>query len=438
MAAPPLVARLAALGADAADSPEDRLRKQVLVTGAVGVGLLASVWVCMYAAFGLWSSAAIPFTHQCLVVVLLGWFARTRRLAAARTALLGMWLVLPFALQWSLGGFVASGIVMAWAVAAPFVSIIFHGARASLPWFAAFLALTVASGIADPWLAHHTATFSEPMRLLFTVMNVAGVAAVTFVLLQYAVRQREAMQTALQVEHELLQAEREKSERLLVNILPAPIAERLKRSDAAIADAFGEVTILFSDIVDFTKLSARISPAELVAFLNQIFSRLDELAERHGIEKIKTIGDAYMAAAGLPTPRSDHADAAAEMALDMRDSFAQLKGPDGSPVKLRIGMNSGPVVAGVIGRRKFSYDLWGDAVNLASRMESHGVAGEIQVSEETHRLLRDRYLFESRGTLQIKGKGELRTWLLTGRKPAGKSTAPEPPPPAPEAQPSAE
>jgi adenylate cyclase len=415
------------LGADAADSPEDGLRKKVLVSSAVGVALLASVWVCVYATFGLWRSAVIPFTYQVLVVALLGWFARTRRLAAARTALLGMWLVLPFALQWSLGGVVASGIVMAWAVASPFGSIILHGARASLPWFVAFLALTVASGIAEPWLSLHAATFSASMRLLFTLMNVAGVAAVTFALLQYAFRRREAMQAALEVEHELLQAEREKSERLLVNILPAPIADRLKRSDAAIADAFGEVTILFSDIVDFTKLSACISPADLVAFLDEIFSGLDQLAERHGIEKIKTIGDAYMAAAGLPAPRSDHAEAVAEMALDMRDSFARLCGPDGNPLKMRIGIHSGPVVAGVIGRRKFIYDVWGDAVNLASRMESHGVPGEIHVSEETHRRLSDRYLFESRGTIHIKGKGELRTWLLKARKPAGIPTAPEEP-----------
>jgi guanylate cyclase len=421
---PPAIARLIELGADPADSLEDRLRKKVLVTSAVVVALLACFWVCTYAAFGLWRSAAIPFTYQLLVVVLLGWLARTRRLAAARTALLGMWLVLPFALQWSLGGFVASGVVMAWAVAAPFGSIILHDARASLPWFAAFLAMAVASAVAEPRLALHGATFSESMRLLFTVMNVAGVAAVTFVLLQYAFRQREMMQAALKLEHELLQAEREKSERLLVNILPAPIADRLKVSDAAIADAFGEVTILFSDLVDFTKLSGRTSPAELVAFLNEIFSRLDELADRHGIEKIKTIGDAYMAAAGLPAPRSDHAEAVAEMALDMRESLADLRGPDGSLVRMRIGINSGPVVAGVIGRRKFIYDLWGDAVNLASRMESHGVAGEIHVSEATQRRLRDRYVFESRGTIHIKGKGELQTWLLTGRKPGGSSTAP--------------
>lgn len=415
---PHLVARLARIGADDADSVDDRLRKRMLVSSAVFIAVLASVWVGLYAAFGLWTSAAFPLAYQAQVVALLAWFARTRRLAATRACLLTMWLVLPYALQWSLGGFAASGIVMAWAVASPFGAIILHDARASVPWFVAFLALAGVSGLAEPWLAHHAAPFSDPVRLLLTVMNVAGVAAVTFGLLQYAYRQREVLQAALQVEHELLQAEREKSERLLVNILPTPIAERLKRSDASIADAFGEVTILFSDIVDFTKLSARTSPAELVAFLDAVFSRLDALAERHGIEKIKTIGDAYMAAAGLPSPRPDHAEAVAEMALDMRDSFADLRGPDGSVVRMRIGIHSGPVVAGVIGRRKFIYDLWGDAVNLASRMESHGVPGAIHVSDELHDRLGDRYLFESRGTIAIKGKGELKTWLLTGRKAA--------------------
>jgi hypothetical protein len=181
---PPVIARLIALGADASDSPADRGRKRVLVSSAVGVALLASVWVCMYAAFGLWRSAAIPFAHQLLVVVLLGWFARTHRLAPVRTSLLAMWLVLPFALQWSLGGFAASGVVMAWAVGAPLSSIMLHNTGASLPWFAAFLVLTVASGIAEPRVATHAATFSDSMRLIFTVMNIAGIAVVMFGLLQ--------------------------------------------------------------------------------------------------------------------------------------------------------------------------------------------------------------------------------------------------------------
>jgi guanylate cyclase len=413
---PSVLTRLVELGAGPDDSAEERLRKKILVASTVVIVALALIWVSIYAALGLWRSAAIPATYQLFALGSLAWFARSKRFATFRTLQLGMWLILPFALQWSLGGFSASGLVMAWAVASPFGAIILQDARASVPWFAAFLALAVVSGIAEPWLAPHAAQLPAPLLLLFTVLNITCVAAVTYGLLQYAFRQRELMQAELEKKHLQLQAEQEKSERLLLNILPAPIAARLKHSDAAIADGFSDVTVLFADIVGFTGFSAQIPPAQLVVFLNEIFSLLDGLAERHGIEKIKTIGDAYMAAAGLPSPRPDHAEAIAEMALEMRDGIAALAGPDGVPLQMRIGINTGPVVAGVIGRRKFIYDLWGDAVNLASRMESHGVAGRIHVSEQTYQRLKDRYLFEPRGTVNIKGKGELHTWLLTGRR----------------------
>jgi class 3 adenylate cyclase len=211
--------------------------------------------------------------------------------------------------------------------------------------------------------------------------------------------------------------EREKSERLLLNVLPPPIAERLKAGASTIADHFGEVTVLFADIVGFTTLSASISPDEVVKLLNRIFSRFDELAQRHGLEKIKTIGDAYMVVGGLPTERADHAGAVAEMALDMIEAMRglHLETPGLPPVALRIGINTGPVVAGVIGQRKFIYDLWGDAVNVASRMEAHGVPGLIQLSDASAQLLRDRYRIDERGVIQVKGKGEMRTWFLSGR-----------------------
>lgn len=411
-----LIDRLKRVGVTASDAPELQLRKEVLVVSAAAVVVLAVAWVGLYAAHGLWLSAAIPGAYQVLSVLSTAVFARNKEFKPFCFAQLLLILLLPFALQWSLGGYAPSGMVMVWAVMSPFGAIIFKGARASVPWFAAFLALTVGSGIAEPWLSAHAAPFPPAIRLLFTVMNIACVSGVTYGLLQYAFRQREIMQTALEFEHRLLQAEQKKSEDLLLNILPAPIAERLKHRTEAIADGYAEVTVLFSDIVDFTKLSARITPEALVAFLNEVFSLLDRLAERHGLEKIKTIGDAYMVAGGLPEPRPDHAEAVAEMALEMRDGLASLTGPDGAPLRMRIGMNTGPVVAGVIGRRKFIYDLWGDAVNLASRMESHGVPGGIHVSASTYDRLKDRYALESRGTITVKGKGELPTWLLTGRR----------------------
>ncbi|MCB0212078.1 MAG: response regulator [Anaerolineae bacterium] len=215
---------------------------------------------------------------------------------------------------------------------------------------------------------------------------------------------------------EKLQIEQEKSERLLLNILPKLIADRLKQGQSIIADSFDDVTVLFADIVGFTTLSSHIPPTQLVNILNEIFSMLDQLTEKHNLEKIKTIGDAYMVVGGLPTPRADHARAIADMALEMQDAIAQLQLDSGQSLNIRTGIHTGPVVAGVIGAKKFSYDLWGDTVNLASRMESHGVAGCIQVTQETYSLLKNDYTFESRGLTAVKGKGNLPTFFLTGRK----------------------
>jgi class 3 adenylate cyclase len=216
--------------------------------------------------------------------------------------------------------------------------------------------------------------------------------------------------------HRLLQAEQERSERLLLNVLPAPIAARLKQGEEVIADEFPEVTVLFADLVDFTQRSQQTTPERIVQVLDDLFSAFDRLAERHGLEKIKTIGDAYMVVGGLPQPRPDHAQAVANMALALREEVVRHRDAAGQPLAVRIGIDSGPVVAGVIGRRKFSYDLWGDTVNVASRMESGGVPGCIQVTDRTYRRLRgDGFRFQRRGPVQVKGKGELDTWFLVAR-----------------------
>ncbi|MBD2125740.1 response regulator [Microcoleus sp. ZQ-A2] len=213
-----------------------------------------------------------------------------------------------------------------------------------------------------------------------------------------------------------LQVEQERTERLLLSILPMPVAEQLKQGQQTIADSFAEVTVLFADIVDFTRLSAHHTPIEVVSLLNRIFSAFDRLAQQHGVEKIKTIGDAYMAVGGLPIPQSNHAEAIAEMAIDMLDVVAQFQGDTDQPLTMRIGINTGPAVAGVIGTNKFIYDLWGDTVNIASRMESFGLAGCIQVSSTTYKILQNKYSFKERGLIPIKGKGEMTTYLLTGRQ----------------------
>ena len=215
---------------------------------------------------------------------------------------------------------------------------------------------------------------------------------------------------------EALRLQQEQTEKLLLNILPSSIAQRLKQEQGIIADSFEEVSVMFADLVGFTELSSRKSPSQIVEMLNAIFSKFDQLAEQHGLEKIKTIGDAYMVVAGLPTPRSDHAEAIAQMALDIQAEIKELSISTGELFNLRIGINSGPVVAGVIGIKKFIYDLWGDTVNIASRMESQGIAGAIQVTATTYDLLREKFEFQKRGVIPIKGKGTMTTYVLTGRK----------------------
>lgn len=212
-----------------------------------------------------------------------------------------------------------------------------------------------------------------------------------------------------------IETEREKSERLLLNVLPKPIAERLKQGETVIADSFQDVTVLFADLVGFTSLSLDISPVQLVDLLNEIFSAFDVMAAELGLEKIKTIGDAYMAVAGLPVPRPDHAEAAAELSLRMQEEIKRFNARYHHSIRIRVGIHTGPVVAGIIGRDKFAYDLWGDTVNTASRMESHAVPGKIQVSPATHERLKAKYRFESRGEVEIKGIGRMHTFLLEGR-----------------------
>jgi class 3 adenylate cyclase len=264
--------------------------------------------------------------------------------------------------------------------------------------------LLVAAWFTAAPLLFRTLVESEPLRQVLddSVPDVVLFGAV--LLLGEAVRNRRD-----------LDLEREKSERLLLNVLPTSIATRLKQTEAVIADGFPDVTVMFADIVDFTRRSERIAPEQVVESLNDLFSVFDQLARERGLEKIKTIGDAYMVVGGLPDPRPDHVEAVAEMALAMRAEVAGHVDPGGQPLAVRIGIDTGPVVAGVIGTSRFSYDLWGDTVNTASRMESHGVPGCIQVTTRTYQRLRDHYRFERRGPIPVKGKGDIVTYLLEGR-----------------------
>jgi guanylate cyclase len=397
------VARAAAAGSLPTDSPEERLRKSALVLSSLLITALACVWVATYAALGLWVSAGIPLAYQVASLLGLALFARTKRYDVYRAGQVLLILVLPFLLQWSLGGFVESSAVALWAFVAPLGALVFYGPRQAVGWFAAFAALIVVSAAIDHRLPEPEPPLPSWLLLTFFALNVLGPAVTTFALLEYFVRSRDRA-------YRLLAVEQERSERLLLSIFPRPIAERLKVSQGVIAERSDEVSVLFADITGFTPIAERLPPEEVVALLDEIFSAFDELVAAHGLEKIKTIGDGYMAAAGIPTPRADHAEAAARAALAMRETLAAL--PAGEGLSLRVGIDSGPAVAGVIGRSKLGYDLWGDTVNTASRMESHAPPGAIQVTERTRRRLGDGFVLEERPRVAVKGKGEMTTYLL--------------------------
>jgi class 3 adenylate cyclase len=397
-----LLVRLADIGALPSDSDELRVRKAVLVLSSTLMASLAFIWVVTYSVLGLWVSAAIPLAYQLASATSIYTFARTRRYRLFRRSQLWMTLLLPFALQWSLGGFGHGSAVSLWAFSAPLGALLFVGAREAIPWFVGFVGLVAVSAGIDTTLATDAPHVPSGVVVAFFALNTAGIATTAYVLLQYFVRARERAQA--------------KSERLLLNVLPKPVAARLKEEDGIIADAWPAVTVLFADIVGFTPLSERLPAEQLVGVLDNVFARWDALAAELGVEKIKTIGDAYMAAAGVPLSRDDHCEAIAEMALAMGPGVAQVSAETGLTLEVRIGIDSGPVIAGVIGRAKFIYDLWGDTVNTASRMESHAPPSTIQVTQRTYDQLSNRYELRSRGTIEIKGKGPLSTYLLIGRQ----------------------
>jgi len=398
-----LLERLAFAGVLEADSDETRLQKATLTLAAVTVTALAVIWVGTYLALGLPVSAAIPFTYQVISIVSLVAFARTKGYRLFRFGQLVLMSILPFVLQWSLGGYVASSAVSLWALVAALGALFFYDARWAVPWFVAFVGLTVVSGLADPWLARSPAAIAADVQVAFFVLNVLGVAMTAYLLLQYFVRTRDAVLA--------------ESDSLLLNVLPRSIAQRLKRDPGVIAERFEQVTVLFADVADFTLFAERTSPEQVVGVLDEVFSRFDRLTQERGLEKIKTIGDAYMVAGGLPLPLRDHVAVVVDLALEMQAQLAEVSDSLGLGLRIRIGIDTGPVVAGVIGRHRFIYDLWGDTVNTASRMEAHGLPGRVQVTEAVRRELGDRFDFEDRGEIEVKGKGRLRAYLLVGRGP---------------------
>jgi adenylate cyclase len=408
-----VLARLAQVGADPRDDEDTRAGKALLVLISVLILPVALIWAALYLAFGS-PVGWVPLAYAVVLFSSIVVFSRTRDLG---TFLLVGQLAILFAPTLSmipLGGFLASGGVGLWGILAPLGALVFSDVRSAVRWYLAYVIVFLGSGLAGELFGADSPTVPEWFTTTMLALNVAVGGTIVFTLLAVFADQRRKALAALRVEQA-------KAEGLLLNILPRSIAEKLKAEPQRIADQFGSASILFADVVDFTPLSERLAPAEVVGLLDHLFSHFDALAERYSLEKIKTIGDCYMVAAGVPSPRPDHARALALMALDMVAAMRSVDEVGHLGLELRVGINSGPVVAGVIGRKRFLYDLWGDAVNTASRMESHGTAGRIQIARATKELLEDEFVCEPRGTIPVKGKGEMEAWYLVGLRDDGRT-----------------
>ena len=388
------------IGTAAADTNEVALQKRLAVVLCAGTLPLTTLWSVIYLLMDAPLAAVAPVFYTVFTLANTGLFAWTRNLEFYRFTQLLVILVLPWLVTIALGGFQQSSVVIVWAALCPLGSLLLEEPRRTLLWIVGFVALLPITALLQPHLtpAHLPDTFVT----WFFVLNLGTVIAVIFGLLHYFVRRRDFFQ--------------ESSEMLLLNILPKEISEALKIEPRAIAAHYDEASILFADIVGFTPMAATMLPLTLVDLLNDVFECFDDLVDKYELEKIKTIGDCYMVAAGVPRQRVDHAEALVSFALDMQAEIGK-RTFGGRRLAFRMGINSGPVVAGVIGRRKFIYDLWGETVNMASRMESHGTSGVIQITRNTFDLVREHFDCQARGPIEVKGVGRVETWDVTGRTP---------------------
>ena len=400
---PPVFQRLAArasrIGIDPADSNEIALQKRLVVSLSLIIVPLAVLWSAIYFAVGVPFAASIPGSYSIIATINTLIFALTRNLGFYRFTQLLLILILPWLLMMSLGGFKESSVVIIWAALCPLAALLLGDLRQTLLWILGFIFLLIVSAILQPYLP--PVDLPEQFVTWFFALNVGSVIGIAFVILYYFVGQRNFFQ--------------ERSEMLLLNILPKEISEALKAEQRTIAAHYDAASILFADVVEFTPMAATMTPLRLVDLLNEVFQCFDSLVDKYDLEKIKTIGDCYMVAAGVPRTRPDHATAIVRLALDMQTAVAKHEF-GGRRLAFRIGVNSGPVVAGVIGRKKFSYDLWGAAVNVASRMETYGESGTIQITRSTYELIKHDFVLEAKGTVKVRGAGELEIWHVLGKR----------------------
>jgi guanylate cyclase len=372
-----------------------------MVAGSLMFIFAGTLWGILYLLLGELVAGAIPISYAIISLISILFFGITGRYHFFRFSQLGLILLLPFLLMIALGGFINSSGVILWSLLSPIGALLFDEPLRALRWLVAYLGLVLISGFIQPSIPA-----LEPLPpgviTFFFVMNISAVSAIAITLLAYFVSQRNVYQ--------------EKSETLLYNILPREIAAILRDDNRTIADYFNKASVLFADMVDFTPMSAEMSPAAMVELLNEIFTHFDGLVEIYDLEKIKTVGDCYMVAAGAPRLRPDHAQVIVRLALNMLEYVRSRQFNASRPINFRIGINTGPVLAGVIGRKRLIYDLWGDTVNTASRMESHGLGGTIQITRETYEAIKDEFTCEPRGTVDVKGKGEMEVWFVLGPK----------------------
>ncbi len=369
--------------------------------------LVCFFWIYAFSGLGDGYAviAAVPYFYLVASYFSLFICYRYKRFEYLIFTQLVLLLVMPFFMQWAIGGFAASSGVAIWAILAPVGALMILGTRQSTPWFLLFLGLAFISWKLNYYFAGNAMPIPEHLKDSFFLMNISGTSSILYGVLRYFQSQKERIMASLALEQA-------RSEKLLLNILPAPIALRLKENDMRIADYYGAVTVMFADLVDFTPMSEKISPIQLIDMLSQVFLRFDQLAEKYQVEKIKTIGDSYMAVSGAPVVCDDHTHRIAAMALEMNAALKEVGAKLGLDLNMRIGIHTGPVVAGVIGSIKFSYDLWGDTVNLASRMEQTCTPGTIQVTQQTQQLLQDAYVFSEGASIEVKGKGVIETFVL--------------------------
>lgn len=401
-----LITLIGRIGVDTTDSDETALRKRLAVVLCVGTLPLTLLWSAIYLAVGVPIAAAIPASYTAFTPINTAIFAHTRNFRFYRFSQLLLILLLPWLVTLSLGGFKQSSVVIIWAALCPLGSLLLEDLRSTSLWIVGFAVLLILTAALQPVLS--PTALPELFVTWFFVLNIGAVVTIVFGLLYYFVGRRNFFQ--------------QQAEMLLLNILPKEISDALKAEQRTIADQYTAVSILFADVVGFTPMAARMTAMELVGLLNQVFLCFDGLVEKYDLEKIKTIGDCYMVASGVPRSRADHATALVNLALDMQTAVADTRF-GGHELALRIGINSGPVIAGIIGRKKFTYDLWGESVNLASRMESHGRTRCIQITRSTYELVNDAFDCEAIGIIEVKGAGQMEVWHVLGRKKTGAAAA---------------